>query len=194
MSFVTATMKEDLKDHILEEALPFGKGFLAYYMKRPGTGRIMSTLVVFTPEGMALLGDLTPERHGSISALGYGIGWFGSEKSEYYLCEKFLQREYQPEVAARWVREHIEEMKKDREAEDLERLPDWEELLSDLDGDGMGADHFHEALQGLGYEHEDEGYEYNLRAAGWLCAIQQKFSELCSKVPALQSSSEKDRQ
>src|SRR6185295_12797554 len=114
MSFVTPQIKEALKDHVLEEPLPFGHGFLAYYMRDPDQGRMMSTLFVFTPEGIVIMGDLCPEgpgNGGSISSYGYGIGWFSKKLSEYYLCEKFLHRVWQADVAARWVREHIDEMK-----------------------------------------------------------------------------------
>lgn len=187
MSFVTTSMKESLKDHVLEEALPPEKGFLAYYMKRPGDGRIMSTLIVFTPEGIAILGDLTPERHGSISAFGYGVGWFGSDKSEYYLCEKFLSKEWQVEVAQRWCKEHLEELQVEGKVEGkpVEDLDEWEELLSQLQGrcGEMDCGKFQRALYDMGYEVEDEGFEYPLREAGWLCAIQQRFAELYSKLP-----------
>jgi hypothetical protein len=179
MSFVTPQIKEALKDHVLEEALPFSHGFLAYYMRDTDQGRLMSTLFVFTPEGIVIMGDLCPEgpgNGGSISSYGYGIGWFSNKLSEYYLCEKFLRRVWQADVAARWVREHIDEMKKEKE--DLSRLEEWSELLTSLEGGEMGADHFHEALQELDYDVEDEGYEYHLRTAGWLCGLQQRFSEL----------------
>lgn len=179
MSFVTPQIKESLKNHVLEEALPFGNGFLAYYMKEPGQGRMMSTLFVFTPEGVVIMGDLCPGgpgNRGSISNYNYGIGWFSRKQSETYLCEKFLSKEWQSVVAARWVREHIDEMKKDKE--DLSRLEEWQDLLGRLEGGEMGAERFHEALQDLDYDVEDEGYEYHLQTAGWLCGLQQRFVEL----------------
>lgn len=211
MSFVTAQIRESLKNHILVEALPQTGDFRAFYMKEPGEGRMMSTLFVFTPEGIVIMGDLCPGgpgNGGSISRFGYGLGWFGSQKSEYYLCEKFLQREWQREVAERWVREHIEEMKKEAGGLEylkaqspktisewnellkdrpewqklLKILPQWEELLSDLQYGEIGRDHFHEALQDLDYEVEDEGFEFHLSTAGWLCGLQQRFAELYQKM------------
>lgn len=184
MSFVTASIKESLKNHVLEEALPFGHGFLAYYMKEPGQGRMMSTLFVFTPEGIVIMGDLCPGgpgNGGSISSYGYGIGWFSRQQSEYYLCEKFLRREWQIEVAERWCREHIEEMRKE-ECNGRKDIAGWEELLTRLQGREMGRDHFHEALQDLDYDVEDEGFEYHLNTAGWLCGLQQKFVEEYAKL------------
>lgn len=191
MSFVTASMRDALKNHVLEEVLPQTGEFRAFYLKEPGEGRMMSTLFVFTPEGVVIMGDLCPggpKNQGSISDYGYGLGWFARKQSEYYLCEKFLSREWQIEVAERWCREHIEELKKDAagrddlKAELLKEMPEWEELLSRLQGGEMGRDHFHEALQDLGYDVEDEGFEYHLNTAGWLCALQQKFVECYAKL------------
>lgn len=178
MSFVTPAIKEALKNHVLEEALPFEKGFLAYYMRDPGQGRMMSTLFIFTPEGIVIMGDLCPGgpgNRGSISSYNYGIGWFSKKQGEYYLCEKFLSKEWQSVVAERWVREHIAEL---QACKDIGRLGEWQDLLVRLEGGEMGVDHFHEALQDLDYDVEDEGYEYDLQAAGWLCGLQQKFVEL----------------
>jgi len=181
MSFVTPAMKDALKNHVLEEALPFDKGFLAYYMRDPGQGRMMSTLFVFTPEGIVIMGDLCPGgpgNRGSISNYNYGIGWFSRQQSEYYLCEKFLPKEWQSVVAAQFVREHIGQLKLNNDPEELKQMGEWEDLLNRLECGEMGADHFHDALQDLDYEHEDEGYEYHLQTAGWLCALQQRFAEL----------------
>lgn len=187
MSFVTASMKNDLKNHVLEEVLPQTGEFRAFYLKEPGEGRVMSTLFVFTPEGIAIMGDLCPggpKNQGSISNYGYALPWFSGRLSEYYLCEKFLRREWQPEVAERWCREHIEELKQEAAAEkkDVERLSEWEELLSSLQGGEMGCDRFQEALQDLDFDIEDEGFEYHLNTAGWLCALQQKFVEEYAKI------------
>lgn len=191
MSYVTPSMKDALKNHVLEEALPFGKGFLAYYMREPGQGRMMSTLFIFTPEGIVIMGDLCPggpKNQGSISNFGYGIGWFSSKLSEGYLCEKFLSREWQITVAKDWCREHIEEMKKDGTESD-KKLPEWEELLHRLEVGEIGQDHFHEALQDLDYDVEDEGFDYHLSTAGWLCALQQRFAEEYAKLVPVEKNS-----
>lgn len=191
MSFVTPAIKESLKNHVLEEALPQTGAFRAFYMKEPGKGRMMSTLFIFTPEGIVIMGDLCPggpRNGGSISNYGYGIEWFGSQKSEYYLCEKFLVKEWQVELAEAWCREHVEEMKKTPEdhPDSLAQIEQWEELLAELQGGEMGRDHFHEVLQDLEYDIEDEGYGYPLRDAGWLCGLQQRFVELYAALPAEQ--------
>jgi hypothetical protein len=183
MSYVKPGMKDALKNHVLEEVLPQTGEFRAFYLKEPGQGRVMSTLFVFTPEGIVIMGDLCPggpKNQGSISDYNYGLAWFSSKLSERYLCSKFMTPVWQIEVAEGWVREHIEEIKKEADADDLKRLPEWEDLFGSLEGGEMGADHFHETLHALDYEPEDEGCDYHWNTAGWLCALQQRFSELIS--------------
>jgi len=178
MSFVTPAMKDALKNHVLEEVLPRTGEFQAFYMKEPGRGRMMSTLFVFTPEGIVITGDLCPggpRSQGSVGDYGYGLEWFAHPQSELYLCSKFLTREWQIEVAERWVRDRVAAMKAEGS---VERLSEWENLLLCLRIGEMGASHFYDVLQDLGFEREDEGYEYPLQTAGWLCALQQRFSEL----------------
>ena len=193
MSYVTPQMRESLKNHVLEEALPQTGAIRAFYLKEPGQGRMMSTLFVFTPEGIVICGDLCPggpNNQGSISNFKYGIGWFSGKLSEGYLCEKFLAREWQIEVAEEWCRDHIAELKKEA-AEDhkpVENLEEWEELLNDLEGGEIGNERFHEALQDIDYDIEDEGYDYPLNTAGWLCALQQRFAEEYAKFAPAQVS------
>jgi hypothetical protein len=187
-------MRDALKNHVLEEALQKTGEFQAFYLKEPGQGRMMSTLFVFTPEGIVICGDLCPGgpgNQGSISNFGYGLGWFSGRLSEGYLCEKFLSREWQPKVAEEWCREHIEELKKEaaEEKKAVEKLEDWEDLLDSLTVREIGNDRFHEALQDLDYYVEDEGYDYPLSSAGWLCVLQQRFAEEYAKLVPAQAAS-----
>lgn len=98
MSYVETHMRESLKDHVLEQVLDAEK-FKAFYLKRPGNGRMCSTMVLFTPEGIALMGDLTPEHNGTVSCYGYGLDWFVGNLSEDYLCEKFLAKGWHADLA-----------------------------------------------------------------------------------------------
>ena len=61
----------------------------AYYLKRPGGSRCMSTYIMFTPEGIMITGDLCPH-YGVVSNHGYGVGWFSGQLSPSYLCKKFM--------------------------------------------------------------------------------------------------------
>jgi hypothetical protein len=181
MSYVKPSMAEALKDHVLEEVLQETAGFRAFYLKMPGKTRMMSTLFVFTPEGIVIMGDLCPggpRNQGCISTFNYGLGWFATELSEHYMCSKFLGEVWQPEVALEWLRANEKDLLSEGfKAEDLIQLD------SSLAGGEMDEASFRHDLEDAGYEMDDElpGYDYDLDTAGWLCALQQRFSELYIK-------------
>ncbi len=91
MTIVDSHMRESLEGHILEQVLDTRR-FKAFKMKRPDSGRMMSTQIMFTPEGIVISGDLCPRpgTRGVVSDLGYGLDWFSGKLSENYLCEKFF--------------------------------------------------------------------------------------------------------
>lgn len=132
-------MKEELKDHTLEQVLDTEK-FKAFYMRPPGGGRMMSTLFLFTPEGIVIMGDLCPGHSGGngvVSALGYGLRWFTEELSGDYLCQKFLQKGWHAELAREWCLDTARDVRRgrmDREgcfAKELELAADDREALHD---------------------------------------------------------------
>lgn len=93
--------EEDLKDHYLEQVLDTDK-FKAFYLRQPGMGRMQSCMIMFSPEGINLLGDLCPgndSRNSGCHAYGYGLSWFAQKLSGSYLCEKFLTKAWHPELA-----------------------------------------------------------------------------------------------
>lgn len=181
MSYVQASMRETLKDHILEE-LPGSETLKAFYLKAPGEGRMMSTLFVFTPEGIVVMGDFCPggpRNQGCISVYNYGLRWFATELSEHYMCGKFLGEVWQPQVALEWMRDNREDlMAEGLKAEDL--MP----IEAALDGGEMSEQDFRDDLEAAGYECDDgiPGYDYDLEEAGRLCALQQRFAELYQKT------------
>ena len=183
MGYVQPHMRDSFKNHRLE-LLSSGK-ITAFYMKEPNT-RMMGVLIVFTPEGIAILGDLTPERHGTVSCYGYGLYWFASHLSEDYLCEKFLEKKWVPEYAAETLRDSY--FRENLSAEKCEEL---DKIANTIDGGEVDARFLHEGLCDLELYHGDllPGYGYAPAEAGWLCAIQQKFSELHAEYQARQSQS-----
>lgn len=140
-TYIVQHMKESLKDHVLVE-VPTGD-IRTFYLKRPEKSRMMSALLIFSPEGIIICGDLRIGDHGVVSDYGYGLDWFAGELGEDYLCSKFLKREWQSEVAMAWAEHDTHPQPFDTEQE------------------------FHGV-----------GYDYSPAAAGWLCAIQQRFREL----------------
>jgi hypothetical protein len=80
--------EEQLDRHFLSEICNDGP-FKSYYLKRPGSSRMMSTCIIFTPEGIVITGDFCPN-YGVVSVGGYGEGWFSNALSSCYLAEKFM--------------------------------------------------------------------------------------------------------
>jgi len=190
MSYVTANMAEALKSHVLEE-IPAGEKIRAFYLKEPGQGRMMSTLFLFTPEGIVLMGDLVPDGHGSISTYGYGVGWFSNGMSENYLCSKFIPKVWVRECAVEWLKEQIAQLERGESDQDLDeaervaRAKSFRELVED---ERALADYnsFHDALSEIDDYLVDDGapgVDYDPKTAGWLCALQQRFAAAFAKLP-----------
>lgn len=109
-SFVEPHMRDSLKDHVLEKVLDTDR-FVGFYLRRPSGGRMMSSLLLFTPEGIILTGDLSTGRRGSISAFGYNLDWFASDLGEDYLCGKFLDKSWHADLAERELREEAAQVR-----------------------------------------------------------------------------------
>lgn len=179
-SYVTEQMRKALENRVLE-LVQYGD-VTAYYLKDPAQGRMMSTMLLFTPEGIVLMGDLTPNRNGVISSYGYSQDWFGKPLSEGYLCSKFLAEEYVPGAAQEDLRDpnsHWREIEgalpTEEEKSRLERLDEIAEELDEHDAEWLCRE-----LEDAGYVIDDgpPGWTYSPHEAGWLCAIQQRFAEL----------------
>lgn len=164
-------MRNALKDHKLVKVQD-GE-VLAFYLRKEDT-LSMSTLLVFTPEGIAMMGDLTPERNGSISSRSYGLKWFVGELSESYLCEKFLEQKYVPELAKQALLNPNGYLREDADEETISKLDNLANII-----DSLSTHELYEHLTDMGYASECiPGYGYDPGEAGWLCAIQQKFAAL----------------
>lgn len=181
MSYVQDYMKEDLKDHVFIPLLGCnrpGTQVQGGYLQRPGTSRMMSTLILFTPEGIALMGDLTPERNGSISACGYGEQWFKGQLSEGYLCEKFLDKKFSPKRALASLRREILDARREGTLTNKEARDAWGNV------DGWGDEFFtvqdYENLYFNVFENhpQEAPMDYDEGEAGWLCAIQQRYHQI----------------
>jgi hypothetical protein len=166
-------MRRALADHVIETICDC-LSTKAYYLKKPDGSWVMSTLLLFTPEGIVLQGDLTPEQNGSISTIGYGLKWFLGDLSEGYLCEKFLRKEWVQYMAAKELADPNSHWREEATSSQLEGL---DSILNRIDD--MEPGRLVDELERLGYEAVDElpGFGYDPVKAGWLCAIQQRFAE-----------------
>jgi len=169
---------ESLRDHELVTVVE-GEKVSAYYIRKPGT-RIMSTLIVFTPEGIVLQGDHTPQQDGSVSTIGYGRNWFAGKLSCSYLCEKFLEHKWSPEVAAEELRNPEAWWREDATPEALTQL---DELANAVEDGSADMREIYDTFVELGFETADglPGGGYDSDEAVALAAIQRKFAQLWAK-------------
>lgn len=108
-------IKASFKDHVLQE-VSSGEKIKAFYLKLPNM-RMESCLILFTPEGIVICGDMTPGR-GALSAFGYGLDWFASELGWDYLASKFLDKEWVPELAIEYCRDAARDIRRGKHDDD----------------------------------------------------------------------------
>lgn len=168
-----------LAQHVLEP-VEVGQKVSAYYLRKPGGGLMESTLIVFTPEGIALMGDVTPGKNGDVSCRGYGAEWFAGASSHSYLCEKFLHKGWHTELAAEELRDGWH----DHFDGDAGKRAKLNELADDVEE--RGAEWLRDELDEMGADTSDgiPGWGYNPSEAACLIAIQERFAALYPAVMA----------
>lgn len=172
----TESLMRELAEHRLEVVCDTER-VKSFYLKKPGT-RMMSCLITFTPEGIAIQGDLTPEHNGSVSCMGYGVEWFAGRKSDCYLCEKFLRKRWVQSIAQAELRDPKSYLREDATPERLEELDDLADGL-----DEHGSEWLYSEMIDLGYDTESvpgDGYDPN--EARVLIVIQRRFAELYAEM------------
>ena len=177
---------QELFDHHLSHTLPrfaeheltlvgeWGKGNSHWYMANPGTG-IYSMNLVFASDKIVLFGDCMPFHNGAVSPFGYGPDWFSRGHGWDYLCEKFLDYEFQVDLAVLLLREWIvEEIAGDSAQGEAGSIVDRIASLKEFTDFDM------QELEELGLDFSDgaPGYYYNVRHAAMLSAIQHAFARL----------------
>jgi len=163
-----ADYARELQDHAL--TLVQEGPVTAWKMAKPGTG-ICRVLLLFSPEGIVLQGDLTLERNGSVSTLGYGLAWFTGRLGWSYLAEKFLTKRWVPELAEEHLREWVDEYPE--HSAELQEIAD---NVSELDQREL-RDRLYEIEPGLVDDYVP-GWGYDPNEAALLQAIQSRFAEL----------------
>lgn len=148
----------------------------AYYLRKYPDRRMMSTLIIFSPEGIVITGDLRPVRTGCMT-YGYNLEWFVGELSPQYLAEKFLEIQWSEEYAKDFIKTCIEEMK---ENEELEKAKEVEDLSSAYCFES--SHEFYNTFSGVIDDLSGTGMDYLEQEVGWLSAIQKKFAEEWHKI------------
>ncbi len=210
MTRVADHMKKSFEKHemkVLHSSSldPFDAKVLVVEMKQPGT-RNMKVQVTFTPEGIAIQGDvgLGETQRGLCSATGYGLAWWVGQLSEDYLAEKFLHTKWTKERAIEdleYMREQLREELKDAEVvkpEEESALGDagkerdkliatlsrkiaaLDEMIPGVDDGQVDARQLYDDLcdADLGSDDGTPGWGYCPTDMGWLAAIQQAFKRL----------------
>lgn len=157
-----------------EFTLEQGGDTRSFYLREKGMGRINSTLLVETPEGLIICGDLCPRQNGVISNYGYGFEWFSKQLGREYLCSKFLRRTWIPDLAVEWLNKQLsDEDISDRIKEEIQ------EYLEDVDGFGPGEEFFYDWFTSTFQDSPDDiGYGYDPHEADLLVEIQKRFAAL----------------
>jgi hypothetical protein len=188
-------MVDSLKDHVLTEfpgtdrirhfrlAAPEGHKYQGYYWVH----------IMFTPIGIVIGGDLLGRGAVGAGGKGYGVEWFVRQSDEHYLCSKFFGEVWQPEAAVRSVRRIAKDYKDGEwDPSNLTGIPDifaWRDakwrsfmrIADDVEGLVIeDVNDFVRTVQSEGWScdgGEIPGYDFPLSDAGWLVAIQQRFSQ-----------------
>lgn len=168
--------------------------FPTYRLKDPEHGRIQGCVLIFSDEGIVIVGDLTPDRawNGAVSsAYGYGLDWFVQKHGEDYLCEKFLHTKFITAQAQRRVRDLLEYMHKDCPGDMTVPMLEAHALDGDypwVSDDPFGVDTAFYEWYFDTFGDADEigsiGWGYDPDAVAVLCAIQRRFRELWTENSA----------
>lgn len=180
-----AKTRENWKSHelvVLEE----GTHIQAYYLKHSKEElRIQGCLLLFTPEGVVITGDLIPGTNKGIHAVGSGYGfdahWFANHHNGENIARQFLKKEWDDTLAADELEAELEEHGKDYfDQAQLEMLNEVVKALWEPYPDFMTESQFIEALCEAGYDTGSgvPGYGYDPHEYALLVAIQRRFSEL----------------
>lgn len=151
----------------------------SFYMRRHETG-IMRCLITFTPEGIVIQGDITPERNGSVSCIGYGLDWFAGPLGETYLCQKFLTKRFCPELAIEELRDPEGQWRHEDYGVGPDQHADLDDICDLLSYGEMDFGRMADAMESAGLELDAEtpGWGYDPTESRWLRAIQQTFARL----------------
>ena len=180
----TSLMNPDIESDQLAEhklvPLNVAEKVRAWYLRPAEGGRMMSTLVMETPEGIVICGDLCPRGRGVVSNLGYGAAWFAGQLSPSYLCEKFLDKEWVPEIAADHMLTVLAQAVEDGDLSAEVCAEASAEVRDAREDFAFTPDRAREIFDDAGLtDFTDYNWNvYNPNDARWLIAIQRRFAAL----------------
>jgi hypothetical protein len=149
----------------------------AYYLKAPKHGRAQSCYLIFSVEGIVIMGDWCPKQNGVISCYGYSEGWFAGQLSRSYIAEKFLQKSWQPEQGYEQLRQRILEGRR-WDSITKEAARDAFDALLAEESSHLSADRAYKIFSDAGLsDFEDIGHGYDPVDVDLLQAIQIRFAQ-----------------
>lgn len=171
---------ESVRGRILENVRgEDGKSTDMWYLRYPDQ-RAQSTLIIFSPEGIVITGDLCPgDNRGVVSDYGYGLSWFVQELNPYYLAGKFLRKKFVFDVADETFRAMVKDAFDNKEFSVAEEaICEWEEVDPEnpIEAVEMCRRHFGE--EGC----ESFGMGYDPKEMKMLVATQRQFAALYAKM------------
>lgn len=173
---------ETFKDHRLTVELDTDR-FKAFMLRPTQGGRLNSCMVIFSPEGIVLLGDHSPSHPGAVSTPGYGLEWFAGRNDRDYLASKFLTKGWEPDHAAANLKDYAKEY--DEHAVELL------ELARKLEEEGLGQFDFYDELKDIDQDlltDSSPGFAYSYVDSTKLSAIQKRFALLYAELVRNQGS------
>lgn len=156
-----------------------------YRLRRPGA-RDYSCQLTFTPEGIAIQGDITPEGNNGSCSRGKSLGWFVGENCPDHLASYFLTERWTAELAQKQLERELSElvdMEWSWKGSDREYFAErdlLQRLINGLIGSVSNEYEFYRDC-------EEEGYDLSEGVPGWgycptevalLSAIQRTFRRL----------------
>lgn len=168
----------NFKDHYLDPLVEDGP-VKAFYLRKDES-RMFSVLLLFSPEGISIVGDSAPGENYSVHTFPpYSLKWFIGKFDKEYLAEKFLRKTWNEDDVEEWFKYELEETKKHVE-EGEEGLGDRLEAIEDILSRGAFAIHeVYEAWKDAASDSEDfPGNTYNRHDVEQLSSIQRRFAEL----------------
>jgi hypothetical protein len=181
-AFTVEDAYRGLKDHYLQPIQEEGP-LKAYYLRKWPDSLMMACLIVGTPVGVALMGDLSPGR--GIVIRGYSLDWFGEAQEPRYLASKCLSDQiYSEDGAKRDVQEWYEMLLGDAYRErSLPRLKSAKaikrKIVPGFDKYGWDQHSVYTEMSAIigGESACTLGVDYDEGDLAWLGAIQRRFSE-----------------
>lgn len=179
---------QQIKDSQLTP-LQEGGPIVGYWLRQKPDSLMMATLIVGTPVGVALMGDLTPGR--GVIIRGYSLEWFGDKHEPRYIARKCLEDTvYNPDSARQEAQEHYAELAgraiSERDKKLITKARKMKKIMGKLEKLGWPQWETCKRLHSIiGTDSASSiGIDFDEADLAWLGAIQRRFHETYQALKA----------